>query len=121
MNKRNIKSAMFLAMILLVLYLVTRYCLSDFYTPEWSARHIFWIVSLIIVFPALFGKIRFSIITLVGYIIGIISGEIFGGFRANVGPQYTHYGWLICILVLIVCSCIGILIERRMVMRGESL
>lgn len=117
MNKRKIKPAMILAMILLILYLVTRYCLSDFYTPEWSARHILWIVSLIVFFTALFGKIRFSIFTLVGYIIGIISGEIFGGFRANVGPQYTHYGWLIGILVLIAFCCIGILIERRATVR----
>lgn len=117
MNKRNIKPAMMLAIILLGLYLVTRYCLSDFYTPEWSARHILCIVSLIIFFTALFGKIRFSIFTLVGYITGIIAGEIFGGFRVNVGPQYIHYGWLICILVLIAFCCIGILIERRKIVR----
>ena len=100
MNKRNIKPAMILVMILLVLYLVTRYCLSDFYTPEWSARHIFWIVSLIVFFTALFGKIRFSIFTLVGYIIGIILGEIFGGFRANVGPQYYTMDGLYAYLLL---------------------
>ena len=113
MKRENLKYIVILAIILIGLYFLTRYGLPALYTPEWSARHIFWLVAIIVFVPALFGKIKFSIIAIVGYIIGITAGELFGGFQADVPPQYIHYGWLILILVFLASCIMGFVVEHR--------
>jgi uncharacterized transporter YbjL len=92
---------------------LTRYGLSDFYTPEWGARRIFWIVAIIVLLPILFGKIRFSIFALAGYVLGLIAGELFGGFQSDLPPQFLHYGWLILIIVFLVACVLGFYVEKR--------
>lgn len=83
------------------------------YTPSWTLRNVLWFAALISVIPSLFGNYRFSIITLAGYIVGVVAGEIFGGFRSHIPPEYLHYGWLIWGIVFVSSVIVGIIIERR--------
>lgn len=81
------------------------------YTPSWTLRNVLWFAALISVTPSLFGHYCFSIITLTGYILGVIAGEMFGGFKSHIPPEYLHYGWVIWGSVYILSSIIGILVE----------
>ncbi len=83
------------------------------YTPSWTARNVIWIAALISVIPSFFGNYRFSIITLAGYILGVIAGEVFGGFQSDIPPEYLHYGWVIWGAVYISSAIIGILVEKK--------
>ena len=92
--------------ILGILYVVTRYFMGALYTPEWAARNIFWMITPVILFPTLFHKTKFSVSALTGYLLGLLAGEIFGGFASDVPPQYSHFGWCI-LLVVFAISCIA--------------
>ncbi len=81
------------------------------YTPSWTARNVLWLAALISVTPSLFGKYRFSLITLAGYILGVIAGELFGGFKSDIPPEYPHYGWVVWGSFYILCVIIGVLVE----------
>lgn len=83
------------------------------YTPEWTMRRVLWSAAVISVVPALFGAYRFTFITLAGYILGVIAGELLGGFQADIPPQYKHYGWFIWACVFIASIIGGIIIELR--------
>ena len=96
-----------------VLYITTRYCLGSFYTPEWTARHIFPFFAGMITSYSLAKKRKVVVISFVGYILGVILGELFGGFESHIGPQYLHWGWLIFIIVFAVFFGLGIVIEKR--------
>ncbi len=82
------------------------------YTPSWTARNVLWLAALISVTPSLFGYYHFSIITLAGYILGVIAGELLGGFQSDIPPQYLHYGWIIWGVVYISSAIIGIKTEK---------
>lgn len=105
------------AAVLLALFLVTRYALPELYTPEWSARNIFWPIAAVIFIPVLFGKVRFSGLALAGYVVGMAAGELLGGWEADVGPQYLHHGWWIMILVFLAFGAAGVVAQRR---RGKK-
>jgi hypothetical protein len=60
----------------------------------------------------LFGKIRFSTVALAGYIVGLVAGELFGGFESDVPPQFRHHGWSILILTFLAACVIGFLVEK---------
>ncbi len=83
------------------------------YTPSWTVRNVIWFAALISVIPSFFGYYRFSIITLAGYILGVIAGEMFGGFQSDIPPEYLHYGWVIWGAVYISSAAIGILAEKK--------
>lgn len=110
-TKRFLWAAGF-AVVLLVLFFVTRYALPALYVPEWSARHIFWPMAAVIFIPALFGKVRFSGLALAGYVTGMAAGELLGGWEADVGPQYLHHGWWIMLLVFLVFCGAGVVAQR---------
>lgn len=112
-NKFNWKATTILAATLLLVFVVTRYCLSDYYTPEWSARHIFWVVAIIVLFTTFLDKVKFSLSTLTGYLLGMFAGELFGGYQKNVPPHYPHYGWLILLIVFFVFCLLGIWLQKR--------
>lgn len=82
------------------------------YTPSWTARNVLWLAALISVIPSFFGCYRFSIITLTGYILGVIAGELLGGFQSDIPPQYLHHGWIIWGVVYISSAIIGIKTEK---------
>ncbi len=100
----------------IAIYVISRYFFDIgqqfyMYTPSWTARNVLWLAALISVVPSFFGNYRFSIITLAGYILGVIAGELFGGFKSDNPPEYLHYGWLIWGSVYISAVIIGILVE----------
>lgn len=111
--KKRILFPLILAAMLLGLFFLTRYGLPEFYTPEWAARHVFWACALIIFLPSVFGKYRFSAAAFAGYPIGLAAGELFGGFQADVPPQYLHYGWLIFLCVFAAACLLGAILQHR--------
>lgn len=105
----------------LVLYGISRHYFDIgqpfyMYTPSWTARNVIWFAAFISVIPSLFGHYRFSMITLAGYVLGVIAGELFGGFRSDIPPEYRHYGWLIWGFVYLSAAITGILVE---ILRGH--
>lgn len=111
MKLNNFKSGVLFAVLLIGLYFVTRYGLSQFYTPEWGARRILGFVSLIIFVPAVVGRVKFSTITFLGYILGLIAGELFGKVDVVKPYFYDHYGWLILIVVFTLSCGVGWYVE----------
>jgi hypothetical protein len=98
-------------------YLICRYIFDvngifPVYTPGWTGRHFLWFAALVSTLPVLFGWFRFPYITFAGFILGNVVGELFGGFRSDIPPQYLHYGWLICIVVLLLSCAVGAYIEH---------
>jgi len=105
-------------MVYVLLYFISRHYFDIgqqfyMYTPSWTARNVLWPAALISVIPSFLGYYRFSIITLAGYILGVISGEMFGGFQSDIPPEYPHYGWIIWGAVYILASITGILVEKN--------
>ena len=96
-----------------VLYILTRYCMGSLYTPEWVARQLFPFFAGMITAYSLSGKRRIVVISFIGYISGLVAGEIFGGFESHIGPQYHHWGWLIFIIVFIIFFIAAILVEKK--------
>jgi len=82
------------------------------YTPSWTARNVLWLAAMISVIPSLIGYYRFALITLAGYILGVVAGELFGGFQSDIPPEYLHYGWVIWGAVYITSVIIGMLVEK---------
>ncbi len=87
------------------------------YAPGWTARNVIWYAAIISVTPSFFGSYRFSMITLAGYILGVIAGEMFGGFKSDIPLEYLHYGWLIWVAVYISSAIIGMLVEKKVVVK----
>jgi len=112
-KKLNVKATIIFAVNLALIFGVTRYFMGDYYTPEWSARHFFWVVALIVLLTSLFNKHRFSVSALAGYLLGMVAGELFGGFQKNVPPQYLHYGWLIQIVIFLLFCLLGVVLQHR--------
>lgn len=69
---------------------------SKYYLFGWLTHQgIFWISMVISLFPAMFGKYRFSIVTFVAFVLGIFIGELLGPNPAGAAIGQTHYGWAI--------------------------
>lgn len=84
------------------------------YTVSWTTRQVLPVVTLITVLMTLWGKWYLtSFISFVGYISGIVLGEMFGGFERDVPPQYKHWGWLIWGGVFILSVVVGILVDSK--------
>lgn len=115
--KRKLLYAFTTGIIYLLLYAISRHYFDIgqqfyMYTPSWTIRNVIWYAALISVIPSLFGYYRFSLITLAGYVLGVVVGELFGGFQSDIPPEYLHYGWLIWAAVYIISAAIGILFEK---------
>ena len=116
--KRRLFYAAITGMFYVMLYGICRYFFDIgqqfyMYTPSWTLRNVLWLAAPISIIPSLFGNYRFSIITLAGYILGIVTGELFGGFKSHMPPEYPHYGWIIWGFVYISSAIIGIKVTRR--------
>ena len=114
--KKRLLYAAITGMCYVILYGISRHFFDIsqqffMYTPSWTVRNVIWYAAIISVIPSFFGNYRFSIITLAGYILGVIAGEMFGGFKSDIPPEYLHYGWVIWGAVFISSAIIGILVE----------
>lgn len=69
---------------------------SKYYLFGWLTHQgLFWIATAVSVFPALFGKYRFSFVTFAAFVFGIFAGELLGPNPAGEAIGHTHYGWVI--------------------------
>ena len=91
---------------------------SKYYLFGWLTHQgLFWIAMLISVFPAMFGKYRFSVVTFAAFVLGIFVGELLGPNPAGEAIGHTHYGWVIWGGIFLVSIFIGtvweLLIKRQ--------
>ena len=113
MKGKSIAYSLIITAVLMALYVLTRYKMPQFYTPEWAARNVFWLAASVIMISALLDKIKFSFSAFCGYILGLVLGEVFGGFNAEIAPEYKHYGWLILIIVFFISCIIGAVLQKK--------
>lgn len=116
MKQRLITAGIVLAAYL-VIYVISRQLFGlhsphHLYTPEWTARNVLWIAAIVSTVPALLGARLFPFVTLGGYVLGVVAGELFGGFEAHVPPRFLHWGWLIWLGVFLASVGVGVVVER---------
>jgi hypothetical protein len=90
------------------------------YTVSWTSRRMLPLAGGISALAALLGKSHLSVLSFAGYVLGIILGELFGGFARDVPPQYTHYGWLIWGCTFLLSVGAGVVVERGIRKRLEA-
>ena len=131
-QKRNILIALVVAVGYISIYLIGRIIWCDLsqsnligwlFTVRPSGEHsylygwllsgnLFWYAAAISVIPALFGKYKFSCITLIGFVIGLVSGMMFGPYPEGGTVGHDHYGWAIWGAIYLVSIVAGIIVER---------
>ena len=130
--RKNILSAIFVIPAYMVLYMIGRliWCRSGGESsmlgilwaskPEGENSYLFgWLLSsglfyisaAISAIPSLRGRRYFSMTTLAGFIIGMVSGIIFGPNPEGAFYGNSHYGWAIWAGVFILSLALGILFE----------
>lgn len=80
------------------------------YTVGWAGKHFLPVAAAIGVYLSLRKGGLWGWLSVLAYSAGVLLGELLGGFRADVPPQYRHDGWWICILsyfvILILCGAV---------------
>lgn len=129
---KNIKSALLVITGYLLIYLAGRFIWCDFsqnsligwlFTTRPSGEHsylygwllssnLFWYAMAISAIPAFFGKSKFSLVTTAAFILGIISGMIFGPHPEGAAIGHDHYGWAIWGGIYLLSIIVGVLVER---------
>lgn len=130
--RKNILSALFILLAYMVLYMIGRliWCRSggegsmlgilwaskpegeNSYLFGWLlSSRLFYISAVISAIPSLWGRRYFSIITLAGFIIGMVSGIIFGPNPEGAFYGNSHYGWAIWAGIFILSMVFGIFFE----------
>lgn len=75
-------------------------------------RHWFWICAAISVVLALLGKVRWAVISILGFAAGLLLGTLFGENPMGAVLGKSDGGWLIWGLVTIFVFLMGALMER---------
>ncbi len=130
--RKNVLSALFILLAYMVLYMIGRliWCRSGGESsmlgilwaskPEGENSYLFgWLLSsglfyisaVISAIPSLLGRRYFSIITLAGFIIGMVFGIIFGPNPEGAFYGNSHYGWAIWAGIFILSMVFGIFFE----------
>ena len=129
--KKNISAGFFMILTYLLVYLLGRIICakpqdqsvlgwlfgtdSIYYLYGWLlTSKLFWIAMLISVLPAFFGKIYYSLTTLVSFVLGIFIGEIFCPYPQGAFYGHNHYGWAIWLLIFLLSIGMGIALEKIM-------
>ena len=73
---------------------------------------LYGVASMISILPAVFGKYRFSFVTLAGFLLGLVFGELFGPNPAGEAYGMGHYGWAIWGAIFALSIVIGIILEK---------
>ena len=76
------------------------------------SSNLFWYAMVLSVIPALFGKYTFSCTTLIGFIVGLAAGMLFGPYPEGASIGHSHYGWVIWGAIFLVSIMMGIIVER---------
>lgn len=131
-QKRNIVVALLVAVGYISIYLTGRIIWCDrsqsnligwLFTVRPSGKHsylygwllssnLFWHAAAISVIPARFGKYRFACTTLMGFLLGLAAGMIFGPYPEGAEIGHDHYGWAIWGAVYLVSIAAGMIVER---------
>lgn len=130
--KRNTLNALLVAVGYMAIYLIGRIIWCDLsqsnligwlFTTMPSGEHsylygwllssnLFWYAMVISVIPTLLGKHKFSCTTLIGFVIGLVAGMIFGPYPEGAAIGHDHYGWAIWGAVYLVSIVAGIIVEK---------
>ena len=116
MKRKVITITLFIASYLIILAF-SRFLFNSFYTTEWTSRNVLFFAAIITIVPLFFNKHRFAVITLIGYILGVFIGEIFGKATIDIfhpnypSPESLHDGWILWGFVFILSIIIGITVE----------
>lgn len=131
--KRNTLNALLVAVGYMAIYLIGRIIWCDLsqsnligwlFTTMPSGEHsylygwllssnLFWYAMVISVIPTLLGKHKFSCTTLIGFVIGLVAGMIFGPYPEGAAIGHDHYGWAIWGAVYLVSIVAGIIVEKN--------
>ena len=131
-QKTNILNALYIFIGYLVIYFIGRIIWCDIsesnligwiFTVKPTGEHsylygwllssgLFWYALVISVLPSLFGKFRFSVITTVAFIVGVIAGMILGPYPEGAAIGHDHYGWAIWGGLYFISIVVGVIVER---------
>ena len=131
-RKRNIRNALFIVLGYLSIYVIGRIIWCDLsqsnlmgwlffvrpsgehsYLYGWLlSSNLFWYAMVISAIPSFWGKFKFSIITTIGFIVGIVAGMIFGPYPEGIAIGHDHYGWAIWGIIYLISIVVGIIVER---------
>lgn len=131
-RKTNITSAIIIAVGYLAIYLIGRFIWCDFsdssligwlisavpsgnhsYLFGWLlSSRLFWAAMAISSIPSLFGKRRFSFCTLIGFLLGLILGILFGPYPEGAFYGHDHYGWAIWGAIYLLSIITGMILEQ---------
>jgi len=101
----------------LIIFAFSKFVFNSFYTAEWTSRNVLLFAAIITIVPLFFNKYKFAVITLIGYILGVVIGEILGKATINIfhpnypSPESLHDGWILWGFVFILSIIIGIVVE----------
>jgi len=62
--------------------------------------------------PSLWGKFKFSVVTTVGFIVGVVAGVLFGPNPEGAAIGLGHYGWAIWVVIYLISIVVGIIVEK---------
>ncbi|MBE6561303.1 MAG: helix-turn-helix transcriptional regulator [Ruminococcaceae bacterium] len=131
-QRKNILAAVLTAAGFLLLYLIGRliWCYSpDSSVMGWlfiarpSGEHsylfgwllhqkLFWYSLAVTAIPSLFGRRIFSLTAFSGFVVGFISGILFGPNPAGAATGHTHYGWAIWGVIFLLSIAAGAVLEK---------
>ena len=139
--KKNSTAALFAMIWYLAIYLAGRFIWCGFaensfmgwlifavpsgdgsYLYGWLiSSKLFWLAAAVSVLPALFGKRKLSLVTLVGFAAGLLAGMLFGPNPEGAAYGNSHYGWAIWGAVYLISVVVGILFELFMKMKDKNM
>ena len=132
-QKRTILNAIFIILGYMIIYFIGRIIWCDIsessflgwlFTARPSGKHsylygwllssnLFWYAMAISVVPSVLGKFKFSVVSTLGFVVGIITGMIFGPYPAGEAMGHGHYGWLIWGVIYCISILIGVIVEKN--------
>lgn len=114
-KRKGLPVAFVVALAYAIIYFISQKCLYFIYTPEWTSRSFLPIAAIISLIPALRKARCFPYISLSGYVIGVIIGELFGRTERimdkRLPPMPVHNGWFIAIVTFLIFCLIGAVLE----------
>ncbi len=123
-KRRHLLSVIIVALAYGLIYFVSQNYLYYIYTPEWTSRQFLPIAAIISIISALRKSRYFPYISLSGYVIGVIIGELFGPTERimdkNLPPMPVHQGWFIAIVTFLIFCLIGSILEMVLKKRRLS-
>ena len=131
--RRGIRMALLIAIAYMAIYLIGRMIWCDLpqgsligwlvtaipsgehsYLYGWLlTSNLFWYAAGISVIPAFWGKHKFSCTTLIGFVIGLVAGMIFGPDPEGAAIGQGHYGWAIWGAVYLMSIAAGVIVESK--------